>query len=420
MAADLGLVAHAARADALELAPQRARDRAPERGLAHAGRPDEAQDRAARGCRFPPTHELAHGQELDDAVLDLLDVVVVLVEDRARVSEVEVVLGRLVPRQRGDPLEVGPDDAVLGGLGRQRLQALELAIDLAADILGQRDGVELLAQLVGLRGGLVELAQLAADRLELLAQDELALALVDLRLDLVLDLRADRDDLELAREDVDQAAQAQGDVDLLEQPLLLLALQAQRAGDEVAERARVVDVGDRELQLLGEVRIALDDRGERLLDVAHQRLELGRLGGNLVGQLGDLGHQVGRLAHPAVDVDALAALDEDPHRPVGDLDHARDRADHADLEQVVGAGHLLVGMARGDHDQHAVAAQDVVDQRDRAVLADGERDQRVGQRDGLAQRQDRQRAAAPCAARRPRRRALLPPRRRSRWERPSV
>ena len=309
---------------------------------------------------------------------------------------------------------------MLGGLRRQRLQALELAIDLAADVLGQRDGVELLAQLVGLGGGLVELAQLAADRLELLAQDELALALVDLRLDLVLDLRADRDDLELAREDVDQAAQAQGDVDLLEQPLLLLALQAQRAGDEVAERARVVDVGDRELQLLGEVRIALDDRGERLLDVAHQRLELGRLGGNLVGQLGDLGHEVGRLAHPAVDVDALAALDEDAHRPVGDLDHARDRADHADLEQVVGAGHLLVRMARGDHDQHAVAAQHVVDQRDRALLADGERDQRVGERDRLAQRQDRQRAAARRAARRPRRRAPRPPRRRSRWERPSA
>ena len=49
----------------------------------------------------------------------------------------------------------------------------------------------------------------------------------------------------------------------------------------------------------GRYGIALDDRGERLLDVAHQRLELGRLGGHDVGQLGDLGHEVGRLAHPA-------------------------------------------------------------------------------------------------------------------------
>jgi hypothetical protein len=44
-----------------------------------------------------------------------------------------------------------------------------------------------------------------------------------------------------------------GDVDLLQQLLLLLGLEPQRAGDEVAEGAGVVEVGDRHLQLLGEV-----------------------------------------------------------------------------------------------------------------------------------------------------------------------
>ena len=111
---------------------------------------------------------------------------------------------------------------MLGGLRRERLQPLELAVDLAADLLGQRDLLEALAQLAGLRGRLVELAELAPDRLELLAQDELALALVDLGLDLGLDLRPDRDDLELAREDLGQPPQAAGDVDLLEELLLLL------------------------------------------------------------------------------------------------------------------------------------------------------------------------------------------------------
>ena len=91
---------------------------------------------------------------------------------------------------------------MLGGLRRQRLQALELAVDLPAHVLAQRDRVELRAQLLRLGGGLVELAELLADRVELLAQHELALALVDLRLDLRLDLRADRDHLELAGEDV--------------------------------------------------------------------------------------------------------------------------------------------------------------------------------------------------------------------------
>ena len=181
------------------------------------GGPTKRQDRAAR-LRV----ELAHGEELEDPLLDLLEAVVVLVEHLARVLEVEVVLGRRVPRQRRDPLQVRADDAVLGGRRRQVLQPRELAVGLLARVLGQLDRGELLAQLVGLGGGLVELAELLLDRLELLAQDELALRAVHVGLDLVLDLRADRDDLELACERLGQAAQPARDVDLLEQRLLLL------------------------------------------------------------------------------------------------------------------------------------------------------------------------------------------------------
>ncbi len=88
VAADLRLVAHAADRDALELAAHRVGDRAAERRLADAGRADEAEDRRARVGL-----ELAHGEELEDAVLDLLDVVVVVVEHLARVAS-----GRGCPR----------------------------------------------------------------------------------------------------------------------------------------------------------------------------------------------------------------------------------------------------------------------------------------------------------------------------------
>src|SRR4051794_24769481 len=380
VAADLGLVAHAADADALEVAAQRAGDGAPQRGLADAGRPGEAEDRAARVALEP-----AHGQELEDAVLDLLDVVVVGVEHLARVREVEVVLGAHAPRQRGDPLQVAADDAVLGRLGGQLLEAVQLALGLLAHVVGQRDLVELVAQVAGLFGGLVELPELLLDGLELLAQHVLALALVDLRLDLGLDLGADRDPLELARQRLGQAPQPAADVDLLQQRLLLLQRQAQRAGDEMAERARVVDVGNRELQLLGQVGHLLDDPAERLLDVARQRGQLGRLVHD-VGQLADLGDEVGRLADPVGELDALGALDQDAQRPVGDLEHPRDRADDADVVELLGAGRLELGVARGDHDQQAVAGEHVVDEPDGALLADGQRRQRVGERDGLAQR----------------------------------
>src|SRR4029079_13592687 len=63
---DLGLVMHAAEADAHEFAVHRACDRLPERGLAHAGRPDEAQDRSlSLWC------QLSHRQIFDDPPFDL-------------------------------------------------------------------------------------------------------------------------------------------------------------------------------------------------------------------------------------------------------------------------------------------------------------------------------------------------------------
>ena len=192
----------------------------------------------------------ADGQVLEDPVLDLLEVVVVGVEDLAGVLDVEVVVGLLRPRQLDQPLEVGADDAVLGGGGRQPLEPRELAVGGLAGLLGQPGRLDPLAQLVDLRLGLVPLAELALDRLQLLAQVVLALALVDLRLDLGLDLRAELDHLELAGEDLREPPQPPGDVDLLEQLLLLVGRDPQRAGDQVRERRGIVDVGDRELQLL--------------------------------------------------------------------------------------------------------------------------------------------------------------------------
>ncbi len=254
MPADLGLVAHAADADALELAAHRFGDRAPERGLAHAGRADEAEDRPVQVAL-----ELAHGEVLEDAVLDLLEVVVVAVEDLARVLDVEVVLARGVPGQRDDPVEVGADDRVLGA-GRLDLgQALELALGGLADLVGQLELVELLAQLADLGLLLVGLAELLLDRLELLAQEVLALRLVDLGAHVGLDLGAQLEHLELAREDARELAQPLLDVGLFEQLLLVFGLDAHRAGHQERESAGLLDVGGRHLELLGQVGHERDD-----------------------------------------------------------------------------------------------------------------------------------------------------------------
>ena len=269
------------------------------------------------------------------------------------------------------------------------LEPAQLAVDLRADLLGQVELLQRRAQLVDLRLRRVLLAELVLDRLHLLAQDPLALALLHLGVDLALDLRADGDDVELAREDLAQAEQALADVDLLEQRLALLAADPQRAGDQVAERRRVLEVDDRHLQLLGEVRDLLDDLAERLLDVAHQGRQLRALLDD-VGQLAHARGQVRVGPGPLLHLHALAALDEDAQRAVGHLEHAGDGAGHADVVELLRVGRVDLGLLAGEHHEHPVADQHVVDEPDRAVLADGERGQRVGEGDRVAQREDGQ------------------------------
>jgi hypothetical protein len=110
VAADLRLVPHPAQADAHEPPAERPGDALPQAGLAHAGRPGEAQDRTARVGLEP-----AHRQVLQDALLDPLHAVVVGVEHAPRVRQVQVVLGRGVSGEGQEPVQVGTDQVVRRG-----------------------------------------------------------------------------------------------------------------------------------------------------------------------------------------------------------------------------------------------------------------------------------------------------------------
>ena len=125
MAADLGLVAHAAQRHAHELAARGPGDRLADRGLAGARRPDQRQD-GARALVLGDAAilpQLAHGQVLGDAVLDVLEAGVVGVQHLARVHRIEPLLGALRPRHREQPVEVGPDHRRLAAMARPSARA---------------------------------------------------------------------------------------------------------------------------------------------------------------------------------------------------------------------------------------------------------------------------------------------------------
>jgi hypothetical protein len=107
--------------------------------------------------------------------------------------------------------------------------------------------------------GLVTFAQFVLNGLELLAQEVLALVLVHLGLDLILDLGTQLQDLQLAVHEPGQSPQPLGDLRFFKQFLLLFGLKAHGGGDEVPKRRRVFDVGRGHLQLVGQIRHQLDD-----------------------------------------------------------------------------------------------------------------------------------------------------------------
>ena len=157
----------------------------------------------------------------------------------------------------------------------------------------------------------------------------------------------------------------------------------------MAERARVVDVGRGERELLGEVRHEADQAREERLHVLRERLRLGRLLVD-VGNLDEAADEV-RLVLELVDQpDAADALDEDAERPVGHPEHLLDDRGRADLVQVVPAGLLDLCVLRGDERDQPVSRDDVVHEPDRALLPDREREDRVGEDDRVFERQDRE------------------------------
>ena len=140
MAADVGLIAHAAEGDADEFPSHRLGDALAERGFADARRADEAEDRAA-AVRL----ELPHRQVFDDSAFHLFQIVMVAVEDLPGLGQVDLVGGHHRPGQFAENLQIGADDAVFRAGAGDRIQAVEFAVGLLHDGFGKLGGLQLAA-----------------------------------------------------------------------------------------------------------------------------------------------------------------------------------------------------------------------------------------------------------------------------------
>ena len=212
---------------------------------------------------LPDGIELAHREILENALLDLLEPVVVVVEDAPRLGDVDrrLRLGR--PRQLDQPVEVRAHHRVLAGAFGHALETLQLLARLLLDLLGHLRFGDRLLELGDLRRALVAFAELLLDRAHLLAQQVLAVAVVDRLPGALVDLARDLQHLDAVRQQLEQLVEPRLEVEGLEQRLLLLGADVHQAGDEVGELRRALDALQRGHHLLGHLRQQLQDLDAR-------------------------------------------------------------------------------------------------------------------------------------------------------------
>ena len=186
------------------------------------------------------------------------------VEHGARGVDVGGIDGALVPRQFQDGVEPGPDPARLGALLAGPLELADLAQRGLTDVVGHRRGLDPAAVVVRAFG--LALAEFLADGGQLLAQQELALALVHALADVVADLVADLDLGQVLAGPPDELGQPGLDLGRLQRLPLLLGAQVAGPAGQVGQRGRLLDLLDRIDDLPGVAAFQhADDQGAVLL-----------------------------------------------------------------------------------------------------------------------------------------------------------
>src|SRR5713226_5857883 len=104
MAPDICLVVDATETLADEFTVHGSSDTLPERGFAYSRRADKTQDRA-----LAMRHQLTDREKFYDALFHLFQIVMIGVENRARLGKINLLLAGNAPGELHHPIEVSPE-----------------------------------------------------------------------------------------------------------------------------------------------------------------------------------------------------------------------------------------------------------------------------------------------------------------------
>ena len=236
MAPDLRLITDAAQGNAGELPVHGPGHRHGHRGLAHAGRTHKADylPLQIRG-------QLLHSQELQNALLHLVQAEVVVIQGLPGPLHAHPLAGLLAPGELQAHVQIAAQDRGLGGAEGLLGQPAQLLLQLLPHLVGELGLGDLLAVVPDLRvAAALALAQLGLDGLHLFPQVVVPLIVRHLLPGPVLDLHIQPQDLHLPGEQAVEPLQAAHRTQLLQDGLLVAVAHGDVLGDIVGDIPRVL------------------------------------------------------------------------------------------------------------------------------------------------------------------------------------
>src|SRR5205809_539085 len=350
----------------------RVRDRPSQRSLAHAWRPDKAQDGPLRFL-----DQTAHRQEFQYALFDLFQTVMVFLEDLRGVFHVPDLARLLVPGHCQQPVQVRSRYGGFCRHGRHHLEALNFFHRLLVRVLGHLGGFDLLLQLIQL-GLLVFAPQLLLDRLHLFVEIVFLLGALHLALHASLDVPVYFDLLDLDLNDLVDLFHALREVHHFEELLLLFNAYGKVGAYVVSLLGRLHLLHRIEDRVVVDVVAELGELLEHRLEPLDQEVGFGAGARCLLHQL-HICHKVAGFRTVTQGLPALYPFHQHLDVAVVQLDALDDVGDGAHFVAVVSLGIIHGGIdLRGQKDALG-AFESELQRTDRRGAPDHKRDHHVGE-----------------------------------------
>ena len=272
VAADLGFIMHAAKAHAGKVAVHAGGNGARNGGFADTRRADQADD-LALDVRI----ELADGQNFQNALLDLFQTIVVMVQHLAGMGLVQIILGKGVPGQADDGIQIAANHADFGLIAGHFAKALTFfqQLFLAGGI--QVQVLNLLGILFRFGTGILGIAQFFADDMHLFPQVVIALVFIHLDVHFIVQFFLNGQHFTFLAHHKQELFQPAGDGIFLQNGLLVLIFQQQVGRHIFAQVERIIRGDDVIHHILGDLRAVGKILLKALFQAANQRLGLGAL-----------------------------------------------------------------------------------------------------------------------------------------------